>query len=720
MLPSDLRAVRGALLLCLASILFGGALSAQTFSHIISFQGRLCDTGGKPLPDGSYSVQFTIYDAPTAGTALWQETQAVNQAGGVFVAHLGTVQTFPSDLFTGGDRWLGIKVGDDPEMAERIRLTPSPWAIFTAESAHADEADHASSADSATNADHADEADNAANAAHADDADKVDGIHASSLATPGYLLSLDGGGLWPLSTIPQGHGSGLDADMLDGLHASDFWTKEETTPFVELAPLQTQSGAAVNLAGTSEEPTLRVAGEGLALDVESTDEGNWSYRWEDVSPATSPHSRTYHAMAYDRQSDRVILFGGSTSAEDLGDTWAYDSGSGTWTRMSASGGPSARRGHAMAYDAESDLIVLYGGRDVYGVYNHETWVYNYTYNSWTQMSPTTHPPGLGFCAMAYDSESDRVILFGGYPNGGGTWAYDCDTNTWTQMSPPWSPSARYGCAMAYDSESDRIILYGGTTDGSNILNDTWAYDYNTDTWSARYPAFPPPIRQMHSMCYHPASDQVVLFGGYYSGGYRGDTQTYRYNLDSWWPAYPPLSPSARGAHAMAYDDVNDQFVLFGGISSSGYMQDTWTLRVYRGARVAVFSGGVRIVGDLEVVGEKNAVVPTQSFGERKVYCTESTEVWFEHIGRVHLVNGVGMVNLDPLFLETVTIDAEHPMEVFITPYCRLGDWWVEPGAASFTIRTADGTTCGDVAYRVVAKRKGLEDAYLEPTGRKTR
>jgi hypothetical protein len=108
------------------------AVCAQSFSQVLSFQGRLCGTDGSPLADGEYSVQFTIYDAETNGTALWSETQTVVQIGGVFSAKLGSVTAFPGDLFADGDRWLGIKVGDDPEIGQRVQFTPSPWSIFSA------------------------------------------------------------------------------------------------------------------------------------------------------------------------------------------------------------------------------------------------------------------------------------------------------------------------------------------------------------------------------------------------------------------------------------------------------------------------------------------------------------------------------------------------------------------------------------------------------------
>jgi hypothetical protein len=160
------------LVICAVLLACGSALVADVFSHILSFQGRLCAPDGKPLPDGPYVVQFAMYDADAGGTALWTETQGVTQVGGVFVAYLGSVTAFPADVFSAGDRWLGLKVGGDPEMPEHHRLTPSPWAI------------RAGNADTATNA------------------DKVDNIHASAMPTPNCLLPLDASGKFPTSVIP--------------------------------------------------------------------------------------------------------------------------------------------------------------------------------------------------------------------------------------------------------------------------------------------------------------------------------------------------------------------------------------------------------------------------------------------------------------------------------------------------------------------------------------
>jgi hypothetical protein len=119
------------LILCAAAFALCAAVDAGTSSHMLSFQGRLCGTDGKPVPDGLYKVQFAIYEDEIGGTALWSEGQNVEQIGGIFSVHLGSSTALPDSLFNGDDRWLGITVGADPEMTPRRLLTPSPMAIYS-------------------------------------------------------------------------------------------------------------------------------------------------------------------------------------------------------------------------------------------------------------------------------------------------------------------------------------------------------------------------------------------------------------------------------------------------------------------------------------------------------------------------------------------------------------------------------------------------------------
>jgi hypothetical protein len=96
----------------------------------INYQGRLTTSGGTPL-QGTFSVQFTIYDHVSGGLAKWQETQSVTtEADGSFAVLLGTVVPIIDTIFVGCSPSLGIKVGADPEMAPRLAFTTVPYACL--------------------------------------------------------------------------------------------------------------------------------------------------------------------------------------------------------------------------------------------------------------------------------------------------------------------------------------------------------------------------------------------------------------------------------------------------------------------------------------------------------------------------------------------------------------------------------------------------------------
>src|SRR5437667_94240 len=287
----------------------------------------------------------------------------------------------------------------------------------------------------------------------------------------------------------------------------------------------------------------------------------WAYdfssnMWTNMNPAARPSLRSHHAMTYDAQSDRVILFGGEDTAAVLGDTWAYDFNSNGWTNADPPTRPVRRVYHAMAYDSESDRVILFGGSGNGDVLN-DTWAYDFNMNTWTDMDPAVRPPPRYGHAMAYDLQSDRVILFSGYGLNGNyfddTWAYDFNANKWTNKDPLPKPPMRYCHATAYDAQSDRVILFGGDLAGG-LFNDTWAYDFNTNAWTDMAPGLSPPATLCDAMAYDSESDRVILFGGYVSGvGVSNDTWAYNFNTNTWTDMNPLVKPPGRYYHALAND-----------------------------------------------------------------------------------------------------------------------------------------------------------------------
>lgn len=118
------------LTLLTAAVLCGLAFAATP--NLLNYQGRLTTPSGTPVIDNTYAVTFSIYSVPSGGTALWTETQAVNTVGGVFSTVLGSTIPLSSGLFSDSTRYLGIKVGADPEIVPRAAMVTVPYAFRVA------------------------------------------------------------------------------------------------------------------------------------------------------------------------------------------------------------------------------------------------------------------------------------------------------------------------------------------------------------------------------------------------------------------------------------------------------------------------------------------------------------------------------------------------------------------------------------------------------------
>ena len=157
-----------------------------------------------------------------------------------------------------------------------------------------------------------------------------------------------------------------------------------------------------------------------------------------MKPSTSPPRRNFNAMAYDAASDRVLVWGCYSVHPDDVSIWSYDFNTNTWQEKKPGEGvhPLSRDYTVMTYDVESDRTILYGGVPL----GDETWAYAYKTNTWTKLEPSTVPSKLSRHAIVYSTAADRVILFGGLigslqdEHSGETWAYDFNTNTWANMT----------------------------------------------------------------------------------------------------------------------------------------------------------------------------------------------------------------------------------------------------------------------------------------------
>ena len=300
----------------------------------------------------------------------------------------------------------------------------------------------------------------------------------------------------------------------------------------------------------------------------------WVYNgrgWELLQPVSSPPARLGHAMAYDAARDRVVLFGGQTQSTQkaFDDTWEWDGA--TWSVMAPAGALPPSRAHAaMAYDPRRDRVVLFGGElPGRAARLADTWTWNGT--SWTQLPSPQAPGGQSCHAMAYDPSRGVIVMVGVNPSATTVTVWELVGDTWMERTTMTAPPERTEAVLAYDPVARAVILAGGISALGTPLADAWRW--NGQDWS---PAPSIDTRIGGAAATDPQRRTVVLFGGMLAAnGMRGgvaelDGGTWRA------PTFANITP--RRNLAAAYDARRGEVIMFGGVvGDAGWLPDTLVL-----------------------------------------------------------------------------------------------------------------------------------------------
>ncbi len=94
---------------------------------LMNYQGVLMDGSGVAVADGPYSIVFKLYDVPSGGTVIWEETNIVQVSKGTFSVTLGLV-SYLGDVPFDMDYYLGLSVSGGEELP-RAMLTSAPYSM---------------------------------------------------------------------------------------------------------------------------------------------------------------------------------------------------------------------------------------------------------------------------------------------------------------------------------------------------------------------------------------------------------------------------------------------------------------------------------------------------------------------------------------------------------------------------------------------------------------
>lgn len=272
--------------------------------------------------------------------------------------------------------------------------------------------------------------------------------------------------------------------------------------------------------------------------------------WIPKFPIDSPSARLQMSLVYDCNKNEIIMFGGilRTSAPSMknwpstNEMWEWDGA--TWMQLTPDILPEPRRSAGMVYDSETKKIILFGG-----------------FNSPT-LDPTPYEKIVYNDTWEWDGENWINVI----PNG---------------LAPPFTPDKKWGHCMVYDKTRKKTVLFGGYNayQSPSLFDETWEYDSNTHTWTKIQLLTHPERRRYASMVFDENRGKIVLFAGLQTTKTSAFNDTWVYDGE-WIELQTDNTPEPRHESRMVYNYLSGNVFIFGGyggIVSESPLCDFWEL-----------------------------------------------------------------------------------------------------------------------------------------------
>lgn len=359
----------------------------------------------------------------------------------------------------------------------------------------------------------------------------------------------------------------------------------------------------------------------------------------DLDDTIAPSARAEVMGVYDPRRRQLFFFGGDDGApiqcspnpNPIGDLWAFDAVCGTFRQIETAGGPGPRARGAAALDTTRDRMLVFGGRfregargGPYTLYN-EVWALNLADETWELLETQGPAPDPRVnTAAVYHPGRDELIVYGGNTSNNGAffepvgdvWRLNMETLTWSLLGTSQvRPAARLFHAAALDVDNDLLYVYGGGDENAffgPFFGDLWTLNVQTGVWTELYAGGAPgPEAPAHrfwpAIALDKVGNRIILFAGHDDGavGNQNDTWAWDIATNRWIQIIPPETvnqpangfcdfpadfvvpnadaPDRRAAQVAAVDPVRGEWIVYGGKTDCGIIDDVWTFDFQREA-----------------------------------------------------------------------------------------------------------------------------------------
>jgi hypothetical protein len=285
-----------------------------------------------------------------------------------------------------------------------------------------------------------------------------------------------------------------------GIHDPGVWQLDLANPVAQWSPMtvggtapaaRRSASVVYDLNGGSPRIVmyggrLDAAGTSATAELWELDLTLGSEQWTQLTPTivSNPGKRTQHTAIIDG-AGRMIVYGGVNDlSQTLGNLFALDLATLTWTQISPAGAPPvARFAHATIYDAPRNRMIVSGGKNGATALS-DAWVLNLTTTAWSPLVAGGAAPGAAYYhSLVVDAAGQRMFLYGGFNTAARATLFELDltTDTWTQRTGTTAePQARWAHGAAWDTAKARMVVVGGFYDGE--ISATQNGGAEAETW----------------------------------------------------------------------------------------------------------------------------------------------------------------------------------------------------------------------------------------------
>ncbi|MEE9506984.1 MAG: kelch repeat-containing protein, partial [Thermoplasmata archaeon] len=299
--------------------------------------------------------------------------------------------------------------------------------------------------------------------------------------------------------------------------------------------------------------------------------------YADGNTGVSAHERVFVGT----EEGKVYAFSAIWKDDE---SWFYNASSDEWVRtLSPMKRPLPQDRHVMAYSPVSGKVLLVSGGNGLETDHVQTWLFDPVSGNWSKLDTLTPAPvSRRESAMVYVPSDDSALLYGGMHGNvilDDIWAFNFSTETWSQLPPAGGddPGPRSGHSMAYSANEHAIYLFGGRLDFG--VNKTMKLNLTSNIWSVV--ATDEGVRtEGTSMIYDGPGDRFIVFGGqeYLDSGSNNQTKVLNLTSGEWTWIDTPVSLTARAWQSIAYDNATNSAILIGGMDDQGErLGDVWKL-----------------------------------------------------------------------------------------------------------------------------------------------